>query len=215
MGKKAFTLVEVLAIIVILGIILAVVVPSTFSIIKRGKETSYKTLVKTFKNEAKLYVSKYSDAVNADLDNIGYYEVTLDDLNGDNLLKSPVVDPRTDTSINLTKYILITRNTDYSLTYCYEDEGCDIPSSVEVPINDVKPIITISGQKIITITQGTIYDDLGATASDDVDGDITNKITIVNNVNINVPGSYQVIYTVADSSGNKRTTIRSVIVIAL
>jgi len=212
-GKKAFTLVEILAIIIILGIILAVVVPSTFSIIKRAKETSYKTLVKTFKNDTKLYASKYPDAINEDLDNIGYYKVTLDDLNGDALLKTPVVDPRTDTSINLAKYIVITRNSDYSLTYCYEDEGCDIPESVEVPINDVKPIITLIGSKTISVNQGTIYTDLGATATDDVDGNITSKITVVNKVNMTVPGSYQVIYTVADSSGNKRIAVRSVTVI--
>lgn len=213
MNKKGFTLVEVLAVIVILGVILTVVVPSTFSIIKRGKETSYKNLVKTFKNGAKLYVSKYSNVINEDLDNIGYYKVTLDQLNGEALLKTPVVDPRNNTSINLSKYILIKRNTNYSLSFCYEDDGCVIPDSVEVPSNHIKPVIIVQGLKKLNINQGSPYIDAGATASDDIDGDITNQITVVNQVNINILGSYQVIYTVADSSGNKRIATRLVTVI--
>lgn len=209
MNRRGFTLVEVLAIIVILGIILGVVVPSTFSIVKRGKETSYKTLVNSFKNGSKIYATRYISIINTDIDKFGYYKLTLSDLNNNNLLKTPVIDPRTDTSINLNKYIIITRNTENVFSYCYEEEvGCLIPSSVEETNKEIKPIITINGSKVININKGTEYNDLGATATDDIDGDITSKITVVNNVNINVAGEYKVIYTITDSDGNKRVSAR-------
>lgn len=209
MNRRGFTLVEVLAIIVILGIILGVVVPSTFSIVKRGKETSYKTLVNSFKNGSKIYATRYINIINTDIDKFGYYKLTLSDLNNNNLLKTPVIDPRTDTSINLNKYIIITRNTENVFSYCYEEEvRCLIPSSVEETNKEIKPIITINGSKVININKGTEYTDLGATATDDIDGDITSKITVVNNVNINVAGEYKVIYTITDSDGNKRVSAR-------
>jgi len=37
LGKKAFTLIELLAVIVVLGIILAIAIPSVFYIIEKNK----------------------------------------------------------------------------------------------------------------------------------------------------------------------------------
>ena len=56
-----------------------------------------------------------------------YYRITLNDLYQDKLLKVPVIDPRTNTSIDLNKYIIVTSNNNYDEYYCYEDEGCIIP----------------------------------------------------------------------------------------
>ena len=44
--------------------------------------------------------------------------------------------------------------------------------------------------------------DAGATASDNIDGNLTSEIVIVNSVNTSVIGSYTVTYNVADAAGN-------------
>jgi len=75
------------------------------------------------------------------------------------------------------------------------------------------PSITLSGANPQTIAGGDAYVELGATASDNVDGDVSAQIVIDSSaVNTNVPGSYQVSYTSADAAGNSTTAYRTVIV---
>ena len=59
----------------------------------------------------------------------------------------------------------------------------------------------------ITVEVGSTYTDLGATASDNYDGDITADIVTVNNVDTSVIGSYTVTYNVTDSSGNAASEV--------
>lgn len=77
----------------------------------------------------------------------------------------------------------------------------------------VKPVITIKGSNPVTVSLKSTYNDTGATATDNVDGDLTSKITVTNNVNTNMVGTYTVVYTVSDSSGNIATTSRTVNVV--
>lgn len=78
------------------------------------------------------------------------------------------------------------------------------------------PIITLLGDSSININVGDTYADVGATASDDVDGDITSKIIIDNLVNTAVVGNYTVTYNVSDAAGNSAVpVVRNVIVNAL
>src|SRR5690606_11196414 len=57
------------------------------------------------------------------------------------------------------------------------------------------------------IVVGESYTDPGATASDDVDGDLTDRIVVDNPVDVDVIGAYTVTYNVTDSSGNSATTL--------
>lgn len=65
-----------------------------------------------------------------------------------------------------------------------------------------KPVITLLGTPSVVITNGSNYTDAGATASDNIDGDITSNIVTVNPVNTNVSATYTVTYNVTDSAGN-------------
>lgn len=79
--------------------------------------------------------------------------------------------------------------------------------------NLVAPIITLKGEETITIAQGTEYIDEGATAEDDLDGDISSDIIVNNPVDINTPGEYTITYNVRDWAGNwAEEVIRTVIV---
>src|SRR3989344_2223179 len=65
------------------------------------------------------------------------------------------------------------------------------------------PIIALNGLDPLTIELGVAYSELGATASDNYDGDISSNITIdSSSVNTSAVGSYNVTYDVNDSSNN-------------
>ena len=79
-------------------------------------------------------------------------------------------------------------------------------------IDSEKPLITLNGSNIIYINENETYEEFGATAYDSCDGNISEKIKISNNVNINVAGTYKVDYIVKDSSGYETKVQRTVIV---
>ena len=76
------------------------------------------------------------------------------------------------------------------------------------------PVITLNGSASITLNVGDTYNELGATALDDTDGDITSSIVIGGDtVNTAVAGTYVVTYNVSDAAGNAATEVtRSVTV---
>ncbi|HEX7080499.1 MAG TPA: immunoglobulin-like domain-containing protein [Gammaproteobacteria bacterium] len=78
---------------------------------------------------------------------------------------------------------------------------------------DSPPVLTLNGDSTITITVGETYDDAGASAVDDVDGDLTSLIVVDNPVDTNVIGRYSVTYDVVDSAGNVTTATRTVEVV--
>ena len=85
----------------------------------------------------------------------------------------------------------------------------DSPANV---VNDL-PVITLIGKNSVIINVGSNYVDLGATAYDKIDGDITRKIvTDTSNVKTNVPGIYKVYYSVTNSNGKKTSITRTVTV---
>ena len=64
----------------------------------------------------------------------------------------------------------------------------------------------------MTIILGGTYAEAGATAMDNLDGDLTNNITISGIVDTSSPGTYTVIYSVSDASSNTTAVARTVVV---
>ncbi|OGY31518.1 MAG: hypothetical protein A3C02_00750 [Candidatus Andersenbacteria bacterium RIFCSPHIGHO2_02_FULL_45_11] len=79
--------------------------------------------------------------------------------------------------------------------------------STQVVIDTTAPLITLAGSTPVTVEFGTTYTDAGATASDDVDGNITANIVTVNPVNTNAVGAYTVTHNVNDAAGNSATQV--------
>ena len=57
LNNKGFTLIEVLAVIVILGVLATITVPTVSNVIKQNEENSYKNLQKSIIAAAKIYIS--------------------------------------------------------------------------------------------------------------------------------------------------------------
>jgi len=120
---------------------------------------------------------------------------------------------------DITKKIIITGLADtnalgdYYVRYNVSDSSGNTADEVlrNVHIVDTtKPIITLTGENPVNTFVGDPYNDAGATAKDDVDGDITDKIKTVNNIDSTVAGTYTITYTVSDSSGNETAAARTV-----
>lgn len=75
------------------------------------------------------------------------------------------------------------------------------------------PVISLNGSNIVSVNLGSTYTDAGATAIDNVDGNITSKIKVSSNVNTSKVGTYYVTYTVSDNAGNTATNTRKVEVV--
>ncbi len=73
--------------------------------------------------------------------------------------------------------------------------------------DNTKPVITLIDSNIINIELGNAYNEPGATAFDNVDGDISANIQISGNVNTLQVGTYVISYNVADSAGNNAETV--------
>ncbi len=75
------------------------------------------------------------------------------------------------------------------------------------------PTITLTGNKIVYTLRGYDYMDKGATARDAVDGDLLDKIKGSHNIDPNVAGEYEYVYTVTNSRGYTNIVKRKVVVV--
>jgi len=75
------------------------------------------------------------------------------------------------------------------------------------------PIITLNGGDDITIELGSTYNELGATATDNKDGDLTAQIVATGSVDTTTLGDYPIKYEVTDAAGNKSIVTRTVRVV--
>ncbi|MBY0111038.1 DUF5011 domain-containing protein [Patescibacteria group bacterium] len=70
------------------------------------------------------------------------------------------------------------------------------------------PVITLQGSELIEIDGGDVYNDPGASAKDDEDGNLTKKVVISGDkINYNKVGDYKIKYNVTDSDGNKAVEV--------
>jgi len=87
------------------------------------------------------------------------------------------------------------------------------PALLEVETDPLPPQIQLLGPKAMSLGLGTPYVEEGATALDNVDGDLTASVVISSTLDVNVPGEYTIEYDVEDSAGNEAiTTKRTVFV---
>ncbi len=77
----------------------------------------------------------------------------------------------------------------------------------------VPPELTLVGEATVSIPAGGSYSDAGATAVDNIDGDLTANIIVENNVNASVVGNYTVTYSVADFAGNAANPISRTVIV--
>lgn len=79
----------------------------------------------------------------------------------------------------------------------------------------IAPVVTLAeGTAMMQLTVGDTFTDPGATATDNVDGDLTAKIVVTGTVDTKTAGSYTLTYTATDAATNIGTASRLVTVAA-
>jgi hypothetical protein len=76
----------------------------------------------------------------------------------------------------------------------------------------VAPVITLNGDSTVEVPLDDSYTELGATAIDNVDGNLT-VTDITGEIDVHTEGSYTVTYTISDVVGNIATKTRTVNVV--
>ncbi len=108
----------------------------------------------------------------------------------------------------------------YSVTYNVSDAAGNAAVQVTRTVNVVavadttKPVINLTGSSSLIVEVGIPYVDAGATASDNIDGDITANIVTANPVNTAVVAIYSVTYNVTDAAGNLATQVTRTVSVA-
>ena len=80
-------------------------------------------------------------------------------------------------------------------------------------IKSLFPTITLKGDSIVYHRKGDTYSDAGVLAGDIVDFDLSKKVKVTNNVNVNIEGEYEVSYIVTNSRGYTNQVTRKVVVV--
>ena len=94
MKKKGFTLVELLAVIIILSLVLVIAVPSVNRYIKQSKEKAYNTQISTIIEAAQAYASANSGLLPRKEEFV--VKITLGQLKSSGLIKEEVKNPNDD-----------------------------------------------------------------------------------------------------------------------
>jgi prepilin-type N-terminal cleavage/methylation domain-containing protein len=197
-NKNGFTLVELLAVIVIIGIISLIAVPVITKLIEDSGD-------KVFKSNEKLLVEAAQN----------YYKVNSNELPGETSITKTItletlikngftkeIKSPSDETILCDGYVVVEKTSDSIFKYTsYLNCGNKFISDQYVDQQTI-PVITLLGSSPINIKQGDTYVDAGATALDDVDGDITANIVVTNPVNTLISGTYKVTYNVTDSNSH-------------
>ena len=73
------------------------------------------------------------------------------------------------------------------------------------------PVITLIGDDPQVIVVGNPYTELGATAADNLDGDLSDAIMVdTSGIDLSVSGNYEILYRVSDTAGNVASKARAI-----
>ncbi|MDB4016233.1 BspA family leucine-rich repeat surface protein [Flavobacteriaceae bacterium] len=105
----------------------------------------------------------------------------------------------------------------YTVVYSVTDSSDNSASVlrevvVNTPPDTTAPSITLTGSSTINLTVGETFTDPGATARDDVDGNLTSSITTSGAISTSNTGTFTISYSVSDAAGNSASVQRTVIV---
>lgn len=123
-NKKGFTLVELMAVIIILGIIMLITVPIINRILKNSKENLYNQQVAQIESAAKKWGAEQIDAFDNSVG--GIYLLSINELQNSGYLESSdISDPRN--KKNMNGCVVVKLDTEYNqYTYKYTDAKCKL-----------------------------------------------------------------------------------------
>lgn len=182
MKNKGFTLVELLAILVILGVVATIITPVIQKSLKANKEKVYDILVDQIKDYTKDYLAKNTDElpdIEGETNSIKFI-----DLKKEGLLQINVVNPINDNIISDESVVKVTKK---SNSYTYEVITYDLVDVDEV--EEGAPTISLSSYTQECSTTCELE------TIDDVSRQIIHDGQEVSSIDLNKKGLYTVYYS--------------------
>lgn len=204
--RRGFTLMELLVSIVILALILAISIPNIHNTINNGYKKVYELNLTELKEVANGYIIKENTIIQEGETKI----INISDMVSSEIIK-PVIDPQSKEPCE--GYVIVRKNDGIYSFSPYLKCGDNYESDNYGETDLLAPLITILGDNPVSINVGEAYTDAGATALDNVDGDVTDDISVTGTLNPNIAGTYIITYTVEDAVGNESSATRTVNVI--
>ena len=229
MKQKGFTLVELLAVLIILAIIFVISVPLMAEILDQSKNTLYKKQIDTILDATYDYSLK-NIANLPDINRINY--ITLGELKYEGMVDYDLTNPETTERFEDELVISITKvGTGYKNEDIHAKLKGDYLYKVEVDklsiAKALKPIITLNGliensddNYILTLDLNQEFTDISYSAFSVNGVDLTQRVKkyiLLNdiptdNVNTEKSGIYKIYHTVVDDNGYASTSILSLII---
>lgn len=224
--NKGFTLMELLAVIVLLILVSMIIFPGVNNIIKESKNTVYKTQVNSILKATYDFTLKHPEYL-GNLNEISY--ITLSRLKVEGLIDAKIINPNTylEYPDNLvisisnvgSNYKRKNSNSYYTGDYLYELESDRLVNVVN------SPNISITGNNInnnlylLDLEEEFIEPEVSAVDYnlEDITSNITkiiynDKDNVVDSINNTKFGSYKIKYVVLDEYGNSGMEVLNVIV---
>lgn len=222
-NKKKFQLTRgmlILAavILVIIVIIITIIVHSVKSKEPEYTTNDFKHLENRMEEEAPTYISQNNIELTSEEIKIDLKDLLLE--NGGSIDSSKVKATKVckgyviATKVDSEVYKPYISCGNYYTTEGYVNSDTITKKKTTSQKDTEKPVITLKGNSEITLNQGDKYNDEGARATDNIDGDITSKIKVSGKVDITKSGTYTITYTVTDKAGNRTEVTRKVTVVA-
>lgn len=120
---------------------------------------------------------------------------------------------------NLTEKVKVTKEqiseVETKITYEVSDNSGNIATQVRMVtiVDNIPPVITLKGDQNIVLLINQNYEEQGATAIDEKEGDVTSQIKIEGNVDTSKEGDYTITYRVSDLKGNEAIKKRNITVV--
>lgn len=220
--KKKFQITRgmLILIIIILVILIAGIILIVKNAIVKQKETykleDFNKLEERMSEEAPIYVSQKNIVLTDSKIKIDLS--SLLEKNGGNIDSNKVKAAKicsgyviASTNINYKAYI---KCGNLYTTTGYVSNDITTTKEVKTTVQDKeKPTMTLIGENPMNIYVNTNFTDPGVKALDNIDGDITYKVTKEGAVDISKVGTYIIIYKVQDKAKNEATIKRTVNVI--
>ncbi|MBR4350909.1 MAG: DUF5011 domain-containing protein [Bacilli bacterium] len=212
--EKFWTKTRIIAIAVVVGIILIIV--ASIIIHRKSMIKKYTILESQINNAAPNYISnedielkeenEYRKIPISALKNKYVYNSNMDDCDG------YVIAKNINNNVSYKTYIKCKK---LYVTEGYGSTETGIENkTIAQSENDTKaPEIKLLGADPMTVAKDSEFVDPGATATDNVDKNITKNIKVEGTVDTTKLGEYKLVYSVADKAGNTATKERKVVVI--
>lgn len=183
MKKNGFTLIELLATIALLGVLATITITVSVRKINETKESARDVMINSVEFAAQNYVLDYKDKLET-FDNNDYIYITLQTLIENEYFTESLIDPITKKSLPLSDEIYVVRESNGKLKAVYDINQRE------------KTKIILNGSYNVYVPLGSEYKELGVTAKNNSNQDVSNQVSISGTVDTNNENKYIITYEI-------------------